>query len=168
MKFGQVLERVMKDHEITQCEAASVMHLSNSMVSKISNGTRRPAKDTMQLAVRHFDSAPLALAAADEVTGGAYIPWLNKADLHPASVTLKSREEIIEAYEAIGAAPVTKRPDQLKPHELGQIEKAIMESIEAATALYHEAAVLCEAFGFSFTGMWSRHRAELKANKYIE
>lgn len=168
MRFGQALEQKMKEQDESQIELAKFLNVSNSLISKIANGSRRPAKDTMRTAVQHYDDPELALAAANEVTAGAFIPWLDNADLHRANVSMKSLEEITEALEAIGDAPITKRSDQLSPMDREKIRSAIVESIEAMTALYHQVAILCRDYGFSFIGMLKEHRADLKAHNYIK
>lgn len=168
MNFGQVLEQVLDEHGVTQQNAAKAAHISGSMVNKIVRGTRRAPEDVMIRTAATFDSPELCIAAANEVTGGSWVPWLNNVDLHHSTVAWKVREEVMEAYEATGAAPITKRREQMNDEELRQIKVAIMESIEAITALTHQVAVLCKDYGFSWFGMWREHRQFLKAKSYLK
>jgi hypothetical protein len=110
----------------------------------------------------------LYLAAQDEVTGGACTPWLDGADLHASTVHLKTFEEITEAEEAMKAVPITKRKDQLREKDLAAIRTAIVECIEAITALTHYVAVLCKEYTFSWLTMWREHRQKLKESKYLK
>jgi len=168
MRFGQVLQAKLDEYEQTQGQAAAAAHISGSMVSKITRGSRKPPKDVMRSLTVHYDDPELAVAAANEVTGGAWIPWLNNVDLHPAAVAWKTREEVLEAYEATGAAPLSKRREQMTEADLKAIKAAIIESVEAITALVHHVAVLCKAYGFSWFGVWKEHRTKLKSSKYLK
>lgn len=168
MRFGQALREVMERNGDTQIDLAEVAHVSNSSVSKYIRGTRRPPEDVMRSVATHYDEAELYLAAANEATGGAWVPWLNNADLHRATTHLKTLEEIEEAVSAMRAAPITKRGDQVDEKERELIRRAIVECIEAITALTHHVAVLCKEYCFSWMSMWTEHRKKLKARKYMK
>jgi hypothetical protein len=121
----------------------------------------------MRIAVEHYDDPVLAMAAQEEVAGEASVPYLNNADLYKSTVHLKVQEEVAEAAEAAQAVPITKRRDQINAADRAAIQRAIMECIEAITALTHYVAALCKEYGISWVGSWRAHRAELKAKKYI-
>jgi hypothetical protein len=165
--FGQVLDQVIRERNETQESPARIAHCSSSLISKITRGTRKPPKDVMSRTAAHYDDPKLCLAAMEEVTGGACTPWLNNADLHKSNVHLKTIEEVREAYEALSVAPITKRQDQLNEKDRQAIKNAIMESIEAITALTHHVAVLCKEYMFSWSAVWKTHRQELKIKKYL-
>jgi len=143
VRFGQTLQEVMNRHRETQQDLAEVAHVSNSAISKYIRGTRRPPEDVMRSVAAHYDEAELYIAAANEATGDAWVPWLNNADLHRATTHLKTLEEIEEAVTAMRSAPITKRSDQLDEKEREMIRRAVIECIEAITAQTHHVAVLC-------------------------
>lgn len=167
-QFGPALEEVMKRAGETRLKAAKVAHVDNSTIGKVIKGSRKPAKEVMSSTAEHYDDGQLYIAAAGEVTKGAFVPWLNKVDLHRASVHIKTMEEISEAFEAIKSAPITKQRQQLSEAELHHIKLLIMECIEAITALTHYVAILCKEYCFSWMGMWKEHRAKLKERKYMD
>lgn len=167
-QFGPALEEVLRRTGNTRADVAGVAHIDPSMVGKVIKGTRKPSKEVMQSTTGHYDDGRLYIAAAGEVTSGAAVPWLDHADLHKSSVHLKSLEEIGEADEALHQAPITKKREQLTQQDLIKIKAAIMESLEAITALTHYVSVLCREYGFSYFGVWREHRAELRAKKYID
>lgn len=168
MKFGQTLDVVSGERGENQQIVADVAHVSNSLVSKIIRGNRKPAKDIMRNTTAHYDDARLYLAAQEEVAGDASVPWLNNADLHASTVHLKTIEEIRETIEAMATVPITKRKDQLCDKDKEAIRTAIKECIEAITALTHYVAILCKEYCFSWLGVWKEHRLKLKASKYIK
>jgi transcriptional regulator with XRE-family HTH domain len=168
MKFGQELALVMDEHGENQQDIAQIASVSNSSISKYTLGTRRIPKDVIRMTAMHYDDPRLFISAQEEVTSGACTPWLNGADLHKSTVMLKTLEELGEAQGAMHAVPVTKRRDQLSDSDMKQIKIAIMESIEAITALTHYVAVLCKEYSFSWLTMWNDHRKQLKANKYLK
>lgn len=168
MRFGQVLGEVIQERGETQDIPAEVACVSNSSISKYIRGTRKPPKDVMKNTATHYDEAKLYVAAANEATGEAWVPWLDNADLHRATTHLKTLEEIEEAVSAMRSAPITKRSDQLDQNEREMIRRAIIECIEAITALTHHVAILCKEYCFSWMGMWKEHRKKLKVSGYLK
>ncbi|WP_379136061.1 XRE family transcriptional regulator [Paenibacillus sp. sgz500958] len=166
-QFGPALEAAMKRAGNTRGDVGRIVHTESSMVGKVMKGSRRPSKPVMQAAVQHYGDVQLVLAAAAEVTGGASVPWLDCADLHTSSTHIKTIEEIREAEQALQKVPVTKRLDQLTPGDLKAIKDALMEQIEAITALTHNVAVTCRKYDFSYIELWKEHRQELKIKKYM-
>ncbi|ASA21998.1 transcriptional regulator [Paenibacillus donghaensis] len=167
-QFGPALEEALKRTGDTREKAGKAIHADASLVGKIAKGSRKATNPVMQAAAEHYDDGQLFLAAAAEVTGGAFVPWLDAADLHRSTTTLKTLEEIEEVEEALQRAPITKRPDQLSPSDRESIKTAIMEQIEAVTALVHNITALCRAYGFSFSGMFKAHREEMREKKYMK
>ncbi|TMV49397.1 XRE family transcriptional regulator [Paenibacillus mesophilus] len=168
MNFGQTLEKVIDERGETREGPAQVAKVSHSSISKYIRGTRRVPEDVMRSTSQHYNEPELYIAAANEATGGAWVPWLNNADLHRANVHLKTIEEVEEAREALAAAPITKRRDQMDEKELAKIKTAIIECIEAITALTHQVAILCKEYCFSWMTMWKEHRSKLRASKYLK
>lgn len=166
-QFGSALDEVLKKTGDTRSKAGAAVHVDATMIGKIVNGTRNPSKEVMSSTAKHYDDGQLYIAAAGEITKGAFVPWLNKVDLHKASVHLKTVEEIGEALEALNRAPITKTNEQIVSEDLKQIKSALMESIEAITALTHYVAILCKEYSFSWMDVWKEHRAFLKAKKYM-
>lgn len=167
-QFGQALDETLKRTGKTKIEIAKAVQVDNSLIGKIVNGTRKPAKDVMKSASEHFDDAQLYIAAAGEVTGGAHAPWLDNVDLHRASVLFKTVEELQEVLSLSGQAPISKTSEQLTDADRQVMKRLLMETLEAITALTHFAAVLCKEYSFSWLSSWKEHRADLKAKKYMK
>ncbi|MET3846849.1 helix-turn-helix transcriptional regulator [Paenibacillus sp. OAE614] len=166
--FGPALEEVLKRKGVTRGQVGAAAHVDGSLIGKIVKGTRKPSNEVMSSTVEHFDDGQLYIAAAGEVTKGAFIPWLNNVDLHRSSVHLKTMEELSEAMESLQKAPITKTKEQLGEADLKQIKLAMMECVEAITALTHYVAVLCKEYCFSWMSVWKEHRAYLKSKKYLK
>ncbi|MBU5670277.1 XRE family transcriptional regulator [Paenibacillus brevis] len=166
-QFGSSLEDMLKRSGDTRGAAAAIAHVDASQIGKIIKGSRKASEPVMKSTAAHYDDGQLYIAAAGEITDGATVPWLDNVDLHRSSVHLKVLEELGEAEEALHQAPITKRRDQLTNKDLMKIKAAIMESIEAITALTHYVSVLCREYCFSYIGAWLEHRSELRAKKYI-
>ncbi|OWA36741.1 transcriptional regulator [Saccharibacillus sp. O16] len=166
-QFGKALEETLKRSGDTRGMVGRIIHVDPSLVGKIIKGSRKPSHEVMRETARHYDDGQLYIAAAGEVTDGAFAPWLDNVDLHRASVLFKTVEEMREVLAASGEAPISKTNDQISEEERQQIKRLLMETVEAITALTHLAAVLCKEYSFSWLGTWKEHRAELKAKKYI-
>lgn len=166
--FGPALRSALKRAGHTQQQAGSIVHVDASMIGKITNGTRKASKETMKAVVKHYDDPQLVIAAAAEVTGGASVPWLDNADLHPSSAYIKTIEEIREAEQALMRLPITKSLEQLSEYDRQTVKNSLMEQIEAITALTHNVALLSQKYAFSYAGLWNEHRDELKFKKYMK
>ncbi len=167
-QFGSALEEVLKRKDQTKIQAAKVAKIDNSTIGKIIKGSRKAPKDIMRITATHYDDGQLYIAAAGEVTGGAFAPWLNNVDLHRASVLFKTVEEMKEVLVLTSEAPISKTADQLTESDRQILKRLLMETVEAITALTHFAAVLCKEYSFSWLATWKEHRADLKAKKYMK
>ncbi|WP_438445884.1 helix-turn-helix domain-containing protein [Gorillibacterium sp. sgz5001074] len=168
--FGQNLQQAMEERNITaKAFSSNILHVDPSTLGKYIKGTRKMPRQAMRQAIEQLDDPFIALAAQDEVTGGASVPYLNgsHADLNKGITHLKTIEEVDEAREALSRIPITKRREQLTEQDKAAIRAAIMECIEAITALTMHVAILCKEYCFSWLGLWREHRKELKSKKYI-
>lgn len=166
--FPSALQDVMKRQGHTLAQTGRATNVDGSQVGKIVKGSRRASKPVMRAAIEHYDDGQLTLAAAADVTGGAFAPWLDNVDLHRASVLFKTIEEMQEVLEASGQAPISKTNEQINETERQHIKQLLMETVEAITALTHLAAAICKEYSFSWLGTWKEHRAELKAKQYMK
>ncbi|MRN56793.1 XRE family transcriptional regulator [Paenibacillus monticola] len=166
--FTEALKDVMKRRGDTLAKAGRAAHVDGSQVGKILKGTRKASEPVMRATAHHYDDGQLFLAAAAEVTGGASVPWLDCADLHPSSAHIKTIEEIREAEQALLRMPITKTLEQLSVGDRQSIKDSLMEQIEAITALTHNISVLCRKYDFSYLSLWEEHRNELRAKKYMK
>lgn len=168
MSIGDVLQEFRKQRGMTQEEFADQIFIDRSSVAKVETGKRSAPKNLILQAASTFDEPRLYLAAQEEITGGASVPWLDNADLHRAATHFKSMEEAEEAIAAMKAAPIMKRSDQMTQADREAIRATILECVEAITALTHHVAVLCKEYTFSYFGIWREHRAEMKTKKYMK
>lgn len=166
-QFGRALGEMLERSGDTRGKVGRVVHVDPSLIGKIVKGSRRPSKEVMRDTAQHYDDGQLYIAAAGEVTGGAFAPWLDNVDLHRASVLFKTVEEMKEVLVASTEAPISKTNEQINEEERQQIKRLLMETVEAITALTHLAAVLCKEYSFSWLGTWKEHRAYLKSKKYM-
>lgn len=167
-QFPGALEEVLKRTGDTLAQAGKAANVDGSQVGKIIKGSRKASEPVMRAAAQHYDDGQLYIAAAGEVTGGAFAPWLNNVDLHRASVLFKTVEEMKEVLALTNQAPISKTADQLTESDRQIMKRLLMETVEAITALTHFAAVLCKEYSFSWLATWKEHRADLKAKKYMK
>ncbi|MGW8822264.1 XRE family transcriptional regulator [Paenibacillus lautus] len=167
-QFPGALEEVLKRTGDTLAQAGKAANVDGSQVGKIIKGSRKASEPVMRAAAQHYDDGQLYIAAAGEVTGGAFAPWLNNMDLHRASVLFKTVEEMKEVLALTNEAPISKTADQLTESDRQIMKRLLMETVEAITALTHFAAVLCKEYSFSWLATWKEHRADLKAKKYMK
>ncbi|WP_189024953.1 helix-turn-helix transcriptional regulator [Paenibacillus albidus] len=166
--FSSALQDVMQRQGHTLAQAGRIANVDGSQVGKIIKGSRKATDPVMRAAAEHYDDGQLFLAAAAEVTGGAFTPWLDNVDLHRASVLFKTIEEMQEVLDASKQAAITKTNAQINETERQQIKRLLMETVEAITALTHLAAAICKEYSFSWLGTWKEHRAELRAKNYVK
>lgn len=167
MSINDVYHELRIKNGLTQQQMAKSLNIERSSLTKIENGSRKAPPELITKTAEQFDDPRMFLAAQEEITGGASVPWLDNADLHRAATHFKTIEEAEEALAAMKVTPIMKRPDQLSAEDREAIRVTIMECIEAITALTHHVAVLCRDYTFSWFGSWKEHRAELKSKKYL-
>lgn len=167
MSIGNVIHEFRKENGMTQEEFAEQVLIDRSSIAKVESGKRQAPKSLVRQVAITFDDPRLCLAAQEEVTDGASVPYLNNADLHRAATHFKSLEEIEEALEAMRSAPISKKREQMTAADRELMKRMIIECVEAITALTNHVAVLCKEYTFSWFGIWKEHRAELKAKKYM-
>lgn len=167
MSIGDVYYEFRMERGMTQQEFANKVNIERSSLTKIENGSRKAPTDLITKTATRFDDPRMFIAAQEEITDGACVPWLDNADLHRAATHFKTMEEAEEAIAAMKVTPIMKRPDQLTTADREAIRNTISECIEAITALTHHVAVLCRDYTFSWFGAWKEHRADLKAKKYL-
>lgn len=166
-QFGKALGEVLERSGDTRGKVSRVVHVDPSLIGKIVKGSRRPSTELMRETVRHYDDGQLILAAVAEVSSGASVPWLDRADLHPSSTYIKTLEEIREAEEALMRLPVTKSLAHLTERDRHSIKAGLLEQIEAITALTHNVVLICRKYEISYSALWDEHRAEMKSKKYM-
>ncbi|ETT45248.1 transcriptional regulator [Paenibacillus sp. FSL R7-269] len=166
--FSSALQDVIQRKGHTLAQAGRIANVDGSLVGKIVKGSRKASEPVMKAAAEKYDDGQLFLAAAAEVTGGAFTPWLDNVDLHRASVLFKTLEEMREVLDASGLAPISKTNAQINESERQQIKRLLMETVEAITALTHLAAAICKEYSFSWLETWKEHRAELKLKNYMK
>jgi hypothetical protein len=167
-QFPGALEEALKRTGDTLAQAGKAANVDGSQVGKIIKGSRKASEPVMRAAAQHYDDGQLYIAAAGEVTGGAFAPWLNNVDLHRASVLIKSIEEVKEVLAISDQVPISKTNDQINDSERQEIKRLLMETVEAITALTHLAAVLCKEYSFSWLATWKEHRSVMKSKKYMK
>ncbi|MGP0583661.1 helix-turn-helix domain-containing protein [Paenibacillus timonensis] len=168
LSIGSLIHEYRKEQGMTQEEFAEQVLIDRSSIAKVESGKRQAPKGLIRQAAITFDDPRLYLAAQEEVTDGASVPYLDNADLHRAATHFKSVEEIEEALEAMKTAPISKKREQLTAADRERMKAMIIECVEAITALTNHVAVLCREYTFSWFVIWKEHRAELKAKKYMK
>lgn len=170
MSIGERIQEARLASELTQEQLALDFHLSKQMVSHVERGRRKLPKDVMPKAIETLDCGFVAVAAASEVTGGAWVTKLDgdHVDLHRSSVRAKTEEELHEALNAISSVCVANHPSGMKEEDRRQLEEALIQAIDAITALTHYVSVICRDYRFSWNKLWKIHRSKLKARKFIK
>lgn len=168
MSFGQALGSVLERKGISQIKAGKLAKVSNSQISKIIKQKRSAHPDVMRSTVTGIDEPELYFLAMHEITGGAFATWLNNVDLHQAAVTLKVLEESREADDAIRAAPLATKPDEISDADKRALHKLLKEVREDVNAKMMLIAVICRTHGFSWASVWKEHNQYMRSKNYLK
>lgn len=168
---GQALRDARTRTGLTQADVGAVGCLDHATISDVERGRRQLPRDVAPRVTRALDDGRVYMAVAEEATGGASSPWLDGSavELHRAVVWAKAMEELEEALDAMRKVMpmVLKPPSATRPEEREQIRAAMVEGIEAKTAVRHKLTILCRDYGFSYQDLFSEHRRELAAKGYL-
>jgi len=170
MGIGTVIRETRTEYRLTQQALAGKVFISDSSLSDIEREKTVPAPEVLTGIVRSIDSYRLAMAVAYEATGGAYGGfWLDgDVDLHRAVVRDKTLEELGEAVEHLRQAAVTSPPSKVTEAQREEILDALMELLDARTAIDICLDVFCREYGISARQLIEQHRAKLESRGYIK
>lgn len=165
MPIGQALRAARLSRGLRQRDVAGIGFVSHQMISGVELGVKRLARDCLRRVAEHLDDPRLHLAAAAEVTGGAFASvWLDgqRVDLHRAAVRLKVEEELAEVLAAIrGVDDANPGADQ------GQVKVVLLQALDAREGLDMYVATRCLEHQISPRALFREHRQKLKARGYV-
>lgn len=144
---------------------------SRESVSSQENGRYQVQPELGRYYSEKHNDPWVAMEAAAEYTGWGIVKLDGEAaDLHRTSVSLKTREELKEALEAVMDASknLTVNPKCVERVEIAVIEKSLHECIDAITALNHYVAVICKEYGIPWAKMWTQHKIKLIQRRFIK
>ncbi|OAT71908.1 helix-turn-helix domain-containing protein [Parageobacillus thermoglucosidasius] len=171
MKRGRAADAVKaarKAANMTQQQLSFEIYESRESVSHQENGRYRVQPNISKYFAEKHNNPWVALEAAAEYTGWGPVKLDGEmVDLHRASVTMKTREELTEALEAIESVCVANHPRSIRDFDKQHLEEAILQAIDAIVALTQYVAVICVDYGFSWLKMWQKHRTKLKTKGFI-
>lgn len=165
-KVGQVLKEIRGDK--TQQQFAFDLGVVRETVSKYENGRTSIPQDISKKLVEKYDDPKFVMTVRNAYTGTGPV-WLDgpNVDLHRCSVKEKTIEELQEALDHIQNTCVSKPLRNAKLFELQEIEKMLVEAVDAITALDHLVAVVCKEAKISYKELWQRHYRKLATANYI-
>ncbi|MBT2680022.1 XRE family transcriptional regulator [Bacillus sp. ISL-35] len=161
-----------KEAGITQLEMTfDEYYGSRESISQQENGRYQIQPELTKYYTEKHNNPFVAMEAAAE-----YIGWGpmkldgDAADLHRMTVTMKTKEELEEAILSIRKASekLTVNPRCIERLDIEEIEKSLMESIDAITALNHYVAVVCKEYGISWVKVWTQHKVKLIQRRFIK
>lgn len=166
-KVGQALKEVRGDK--TQQQFANDMGVVRETISKYETGRSPIPSDISRKIVSEYDNPKFAMKVRHEYTGTGPI-WLDgeNVDLHRSSVKEKTIEELQEALEHILQTCLAKPLQNIQHFERQDVERMIVEAVDAITALDHFVAVVCTEAKISYTEIWNKHYMKLLSAGYIK
>lgn len=165
-KIGQVLKEIRGDK--TQQSFALDLGVVRETVSKYENGRSPIPQDISRQIVSKYDNPKFAMKVRHEYTGTGPV-WLDgeNVDLHRSSVKEKTIEELQESLESILKTCLAKPLKNIQLFERQEVEKMLVEAVDAITALDHFVAVICTEADISYKEIWNRHYRKLATAGYI-
>jgi transcriptional regulator with XRE-family HTH domain len=168
-RAANAVKEARKNANMTQQQLSFELFESRESISHQENGRYRVQPNISKYFAERHNNPWVALEAAAEYTGWGPVKLDGEAvDLHRASVTMKTREELVEALEAIESVCVANHPRSIRELDKQRLEEAMMQAIDAIVALTQYVAVICADYGFSWVDMWKKHRTKLKAKGFIK
>lgn len=169
MGVGNYMKQLRTDNKESQQQWSIDIGVSRETISAYETERARVPDDIAKKVTERFNDPFLGLAAASEYTGwGPKKLDGDSVDLHRCAVAMKTEEELKEALQAIANVQLATKPSSLQAYEQQALEKAIMECIDAITALTHYVAVICKEYGFSWVTMWTKHKVKLVARGFLK
>lgn len=169
MGVGNYMKQLRTNNKESQQRWSNEIGVSREAISAYETERARLPEDVAQKVTERCNDPFLGLEAAAEYTGwGPKKLNGDSVDLHRCAVAMKTEEELREALQAITNVQLSSRPSSLQAYEQQALEKAILECIDAITALTHYVAVICKEYGFSWVNMWTKHKVKLVARGFLK
>jgi DNA-binding XRE family transcriptional regulator len=167
-RAANAVKEARKNANMTQQQLSFEIYESRESISHQENGRYRVQPNISKYFAEKHNNPWVALEAAAEYTGWGPVKLDGEVvDLHRASVAMKTKEELIEALEAIESVCVANHPRSIREFDKQRLEEAVLQAIDAIVALTQYVAVICIEYGFSWLKMWQKHRAKLQAKGFI-
>ena len=174
MKDGRVnkaLKNGRKETDQTQLQLSMKLFKSREAVKSEENGDYRVQPDTARYFTEKHNNPWIALEAAAEYTNWGVVKLDGDAvDLHRTTVSLKTKEELEEALEAVlhASKKLTVNPHAADQIDIDVIEKSLHECVDAITALTHYVAVVCKEYKIPWIKLWTQHKVKLIQRRLIK
>ncbi|MGG3846705.1 helix-turn-helix domain-containing protein [Aeribacillus composti] len=172
MKIGRAAttaKEARKQIGKTQLQLSMDLFESREAISQQENGRYRVQPNVARYFTEKHNDPWVALEAAAEYTGWGPVKLDGEVvDLHRSSVTMKTREELTEALEAIESVCVANHPKSIRDFDKQHLEEALLQAIDAIVALTHYVAVVCSEYRLPWKDMWEKHRMKLKSRGYVK
>ncbi|CAM4019139.1 XRE family transcriptional regulator [Mesobacillus zeae] len=143
---------------------------SRESISHQENGRYQVQPELSNYYIEKHNNPWVAMEASAEYIGWGPIKLDgDAADLHRSSVTLKTKEELEEALTAVleASRKLTVQPHTVEQMDVTVIEKSLMESVDAITALNHYVAVICKEYKIPWVKIWTQHKLKLIQRRLI-
>ncbi|MEC1714711.1 XRE family transcriptional regulator [Schinkia azotoformans] len=172
-RTSKALKAGRNEVEMTQLELElDGIYCTREAISQQERGEYNVQPNVTKYFIEKHNNPWPALEAAAEYSGGWGPVKLDgdAADLHRTTVSMKTKEELREALESMIAASnqLTINPNAVDRVDIKVIEKSLLESIDAITALNHYVAVLCKEYRISWMKLWTQHKVKLIQRMFIK
>jgi DNA-binding XRE family transcriptional regulator len=175
MKIGRAAaaaKAARKEAGITQLEMTfDEYYGSRESVSQQENGRYQVQPELSTYYVEKHNNPWVAFEAAAEYVGWGPVKLDGEAvDLHRTTISLKTKEELEEALEAMleASKKLTVNPQSIDQIEINVIEKSVHECVDAITALNHYVAAICKEYGISWVKVWTQHKMKLIQRRFLK
>lgn len=170
MTIGKVFAEGRKRAGLSQKDLSEKdgVHYSKEAIGKAELGTRNLPKELYPKLAGAIDDPQTYFGVWEETTGFVSIPYLDGAGIVHQSAAMVHfvRTETVEAIEHVEKTCWFKPSDQRSELEKEEVQRVIMELLDAATSMLNLVAALCKENGFSMKAVFRQWRVSLKAKKY--
>ena len=170
MSIGQVLRETRVEYGLSLQSLASRLYIGKSSLSDYERERIPAPAEVLTGLTQTIDSHRLAMAVANEATGGAAgMVWLDgDVDLHRAVVRDKTLEELGEAMEHLRQVAVLNPPRTVTEDQREAIADSLLELMDSRTAIDVCIDIFCREYGVSPMSIKEAHRQKLESRGYIK
>lgn len=170
MSIGHSLKIMREQYGLTQDDVASMLNVSQQLVSHMETGRRKMQQDIAQTSLQKFDDPVYFLDVIYELSGGYTSPVVRGKNIewHRLALEEFAIQQAQEAINILNEVSFVKPPGETSDAEYERVKHVIDELLDAEVAISNLKAILAKEYQISLKERFQQRKPYWRAKGWIE